>query len=378
MNNPLSIQLSVPIVQPASSFVLFGLLLLLLPSRTTAQIQHPFTVELSTSILSSNFGVYGPRNTPLDEIEVYDPANQRIGVYYSINQPWQIGLTVTTNRKRSNHTFFESILAEDQWVHPWGEIDTLGYSYSREWIEVQDYYVSLQARRRLLHYKGLELTGIAGFSLMRVKFWRNITHVYEYTWDPNDDSDSEGTRTVIPGIEGGLSLRYRSPQGNGVFVNGSMSQGFSTVAASASTKRLSYASLEAGVSISLTTPTETKRRNTILFGIGNPFSISYERLLFQHKRFHHSARAFIAGIPVFDDFLGIAYNVKYGIGRHHFLLEIPLTFYEAGEPGGLGINAGYEFRGYKGLVLRATGGGFRYTPRGEIVPALQVHVGFAI
>ena len=379
LGQTLSIYMLFPTVLTKKHILLF--LILLFPGMgILAQPSQPgpLTAELGIVISSTNFGSYLPSNPATGPATMsYDPVNYRLGLYLSPTPDWQFGLSVMTNTSIEEVPFNEPDLQGNQTVDHWG--DTLSYTYSKEGRYLKDFYLSMQVRRRLFNYQGLELTGMAGLSAMQVNFSRIDFHTYEYFRGFDDCCtirDQEGEK-IIPGVIAGLILRYRLPDGTGVFVNGSYHQGFGKADLQAS-ERLRYASMDAGMSLGLNHPVEEKRRNTFLLGIGYPFSLSYERLLFQKGSIHHSLRAFAENYLLWDDFYGGAYNIKFGRGQHFLIGEAGLAFLIFGESVWPKFNLGYEFRAYNGLVLRADGGAFIYSYGYKPAYGFQVHIGYAI
>ena len=353
--------------------LLFPLLLLVAATQMRGQTTRslPLSVEFQSILYRNYFGDYELTGENGTAIERQHTRDHRLGIFYQFSPSFEAGIQMTKNLFYDRQDFTDiSLVGDSAQGHNGG---VAPYRTTKEAMLVYNNYIGVTARQRLIGNERLSLHASVGVAAVKTYIKRSITNQYI----DHSAFGTSGTRGSyqkwIPGVEGGLQIRYQATDWLAVHAQPSFLYGFGK-AEELSENPFRYASASWGVSLTPKTISKSDpvKRNTIMAAIGFPLSISYERLLAQKGTTRHSARIFYDRYFPYEGMMGGAYNIKLGNGKHFFLAETGLNFSETYMNT---IAMGYEYRGPKWLVLRVDGGAaFNHLQK---LPRVQIHIGRA-
>ncbi|MEL7533346.1 MAG: hypothetical protein AAFN10_18680, partial [Bacteroidota bacterium] len=335
--------------------------------------KFPLKASLSTALYKTHFGAY-QIDVP-NEISRRGFGNKidyRLSLSYPISNRLSLGASMLTYSKEEDIFYQEPTLLGAMAIHP-HTAEPIEYGQTEVWQRINNKYLSLFLEADLIKGEKFFVSARFGFAYALV---RNTTWQFNLYGEGRDQiiiddgyfpEVATDENVNLPGVEGGLKVGYKIIPNLGISLSSNYL--FSTSFVDKDSK-LQYGNLELGLDFQIAKLEKNTRSNTLMVGLGRPFSISYERLLAKRKS-RHSIRLFYDEYWQ-DGMAGIAYNIKVGKENHFFLVEP--AFYLNEEPFA-GAQLGYEFRGGAGVVVRLDGG--LMLNQYDLIPRFQAHIGYA-
>ncbi|MEL7339001.1 MAG: autotransporter outer membrane beta-barrel domain-containing protein [Bacteroidota bacterium] len=353
--------------------VCLGLALIMASAKAQQSEGIPIRVSYNLPLYKTNFGKYDIKVD--NELERIDQggSDYRIAVAYLPSPRWGIGISYLRNINRENISYRDNALGGQTVLEP-NSGRPLTYSRTEIWQRVNDYHIGAFATYDIVQRDGFYLRALLGYNHIIMRHEISQYQSFEGYFG-GDETRTESNRT-LSALEGGLKLGYQIAPGVGFSVGGRFIQNLPPLESNSTLpdlprEELRYANLEFGVDLQVMPMEKQDRPNTIMLGVGFPFSLSYERLL-AANRVRHSLRVFYDQFGVYEGAPGMAYNLKLGKDKNFFLIEPGIYF--AGETL-YGGQIGYEYRGDAGVVMRLDGG--LMASQYDLLPRIQAHVGYA-
>jgi len=357
-------------------FQLFSLQKISIAQEEKKQINTSLNYEIGAVLYNSQLAGYKLNEANQQNYEKENISNYKFGLSYAIKKRYNIGISLITNNL-SEFSIYENAKLIGTNLYNETTQTYSDYTITDKSLKINDKYIALKLNYLLIDAQRLKICLGSGISLLHLKQefydynrYGNYTELFNYT----TQSVAKNTLGVELTLDASIQLSK--------ILSLSLSPTYIYSPQEASPlypSNFQYFSLIGKASFNLAKENFTGNenpRNTIMFSIGFPISVSYEYQLAKNKG-THSLRGYLANYLFFETFPGIAYNIKFGKDKFFFISELN-TILRHGIS--IGPNIGVERQTQKLFVYRFTVGAIfkqkAISDASEIIlPHAEFHLG---